>query len=188
MPSHVPSHDFDRRELLKTAAALAAVTAGGAASAHHRSVAAEADADTLHFFPAGFKHEKVQTSGATINVVRGGDGPPLLLIHGAPQSHVSWHIVAPAVREGSHGHHAGPARLRRQQQVARHAGPRELFEARDGARHGRGDEALRLRLASPSSATTAAAASDSVSRSIIRTRSRTSPCSTSCRRTTSTRT
>jgi haloacetate dehalogenase len=41
------------------------------------------------------KHQKVQTSVATINVVRGGDGPPLLLIHGAPQSHVSWHKVAP---------------------------------------------------------------------------------------------
>ena len=88
------STDFDRRELLKRAAALAAVTAGGAASGA-AELAAEADADTLHFFPAGFKHEKVQTSGATINVVRGGDGPPLLLIHGAPQSHVSWHIVAP---------------------------------------------------------------------------------------------
>jgi haloacetate dehalogenase len=88
------STDFDRRELLKRAAALAAVTAGGAASGA-ADLAAQADADTLHFFPPGFKHEKVQTSGATINVVRGGDGPPLLLIHGAPQSHVSWHIVAP---------------------------------------------------------------------------------------------
>src|SRR5436309_14050028 len=82
--------NLDRRELLK----LAAATAGAALTAG-RSVAAQQDADTLHFFPAGFKHEKVQTSGATINVVRGGDGPPLLLIHGAPQSHVSWHIVAP---------------------------------------------------------------------------------------------
>ena len=87
------STDFDRRELLKKAAALAAVTAGAAATS--REAAAQTEADTLHFFPAGFKHEKVQTSGATINVVRGGDGPPLLLIHGAPQSHVSWHIVAP---------------------------------------------------------------------------------------------
>ena len=87
------STDFDRRELLKKAAALAAVTAGAAATPSE--AAAQSEADTLHFFPAGFKHEKVQTSGATINVVRGGDGPPLLLIHGAPQSHVSWHIVAP---------------------------------------------------------------------------------------------
>ena len=87
------STDFDRRELLKKAAALAAVTAGAAATPSE--AAAQSEADTLHFFPAGFKHEKVQTSSATINVVRGGDGPPLLLIHGAPQSHVSWHIVAP---------------------------------------------------------------------------------------------
>jgi haloacetate dehalogenase len=84
--------DLERRELLKTAAALATVAAGTMVGA---TKAAAQEADTLHFFPAGFKHEKVQTSGATINVVRGGDGPPLLLMHGAPQSHVSWHKVAP---------------------------------------------------------------------------------------------
>jgi len=84
------SIDLDRRELLKTAAAVAA-----AALATPKTAAAQDPTDTLRFFPAGFKHEKVQTSGATINVVRGGDGPPLLLIHGAPQSHVSWHKVAP---------------------------------------------------------------------------------------------
>jgi haloacetate dehalogenase len=86
------STDFDRRELLKRAAALAAVTAGAAAS--DTSPLHAEPADTLRFFP-GFTHDTVQTSGATINVVKGGDGPPLLLIHGAPQSHVSWHIVAP---------------------------------------------------------------------------------------------
>jgi len=84
--------DLERRELLKTAAALAAAAAGTMVGT---TEAAAQEADTLHFFPAGFKHEKVQTSGATINVVRGGDGPPLLLMHGAPQSHVSWHKVAP---------------------------------------------------------------------------------------------
>jgi haloacetate dehalogenase len=87
------STDFDRRELLKRAAALATVTAGAAAS-DASQVVAQTEPDTLRFFP-GFKHDKVQTSGATINVVKGGDGPPLLLIHGAPQSHVSWHLVAP---------------------------------------------------------------------------------------------
>src|SRR5882672_7347072 len=84
------SINLDRRELLKLAAATA-----GAALAAGKNAAAQQDADTLHFFPAGFKHERVKTSGADINVVRGGDGPPLLLIHGAPQSHVSWHKVAP---------------------------------------------------------------------------------------------
>jgi haloacetate dehalogenase len=36
----------------------------------------------------------VQTSGAVIHAVIGGSGPPVLLMHGAPQSHVSWHAVA----------------------------------------------------------------------------------------------
>ena len=86
--------DLERRELLKRAAALATVTAGAAITATEHA-AAQQDADTLHFFPAGFKHERVKTSGADINVVYGGEGPPLLLIHGAPQSHVSWTKVAP---------------------------------------------------------------------------------------------
>jgi haloacetate dehalogenase len=51
--------------------------------------------DTTRFFPAGFKAMKVQTSGATINLVTGGEGPPLLLIHGAPFTHVAWRLVAP---------------------------------------------------------------------------------------------
>jgi haloacetate dehalogenase len=46
------------------------------------------------FFP-GFKSFKVQTSGATINGVIGGQGRPLLLLHGAPQTHISWRLVAP---------------------------------------------------------------------------------------------
>jgi haloacetate dehalogenase len=49
---------------------------------------------TGKFFP-GFKTFKVETSGAMINGVIGGQGPPLLLLHGAPQSHISWRLVAP---------------------------------------------------------------------------------------------
>jgi haloacetate dehalogenase len=45
----------------------------------------------------GFKSAQVQTSGATINVVSGGKGPPLLLLHGYPQTHVEWHKIAPAL-------------------------------------------------------------------------------------------
>src|SRR6478672_919857 len=51
--------------------------------------------DTTRFFPPGFKASKVQTSGATINVVTGGEGPPLLLLHGAPFTHIAWRLVAP---------------------------------------------------------------------------------------------
>ncbi len=49
-------------------------------------------------FP-GFSRQQVQTSGATINLVRGGSGPPVLLLHGFPQTHAMWHQVAPVLAE-----------------------------------------------------------------------------------------
>ena len=45
-------------------------------------------------FP-GFVEKRIETSQAEINLVVGGDGPPLLLLHGNPQTHVMWHKVAP---------------------------------------------------------------------------------------------
>jgi haloacetate dehalogenase len=45
-------------------------------------------------FPA-FTARKVRTSGAVINLVVGGEGPPVLLLHGYPQTHAMWHKVAP---------------------------------------------------------------------------------------------
>jgi haloacetate dehalogenase len=49
-------------------------------------------------FP-GFNQSFVKTSGATINTLVGGKGPPLLLLHGHPESHVTWHKVAPRLSE-----------------------------------------------------------------------------------------
>lgn len=49
---------------------------------------------TLKWFP-GFKAKRVTTSGAEINLVYAGSGPPLLLMHGAPQTHVSMRLIAP---------------------------------------------------------------------------------------------
>ena len=37
----------------------------------------------------------MKTSGAQLHAVMGGSGPPLLLIHGAPLTHLSWFRVAP---------------------------------------------------------------------------------------------
>src|SRR5438552_17591120 len=59
------------------------------------TVKPQAQTDTTRFFPAGFKAMKIQTSGATINLVTGGEGPPLLLLHGAPFTHIAWRLVAP---------------------------------------------------------------------------------------------
>ena len=47
-------------------------------------------------FP-GFERRRIRTSGAAINLVIGGDGPPLLLLHGYPQTHAMWHKVAPSL-------------------------------------------------------------------------------------------
>jgi haloacetate dehalogenase len=50
----------------------------------------------MALFP-GFKAMRVRTSGATINLVTGGKGPALLLLHGYPQTHAIWHKIAPAL-------------------------------------------------------------------------------------------
>lgn len=47
----------------------------------------------------GFERKQVATSGASINFVQGGSGPPLLLLHGYPQTHVMWHKVAPRLAQ-----------------------------------------------------------------------------------------
>ena len=44
-----------------------------------------------------FTDFRIKTSGAEIAGVTGGEGPPLLLLHGYPQTHVMWHKVAPAL-------------------------------------------------------------------------------------------
>lgn len=45
-------------------------------------------------FP-GFAEHRIATDGAEIFLRTGGTGPPLLLLHGYPQSHVCWHRIAP---------------------------------------------------------------------------------------------
>src|SRR5229473_469926 len=50
------------------------------------------------FFP-GFEARRIATSGAEINLVTGGSGPPLLLLHGYPQTHVLWRKVAPRLAQ-----------------------------------------------------------------------------------------
>src|SRR6188472_56281 len=43
----------------------------------------------------GFSTRDLDSSGTRIHALIGGSGPPLLLLHGHPQTHVMWHKVAP---------------------------------------------------------------------------------------------
>jgi haloacetate dehalogenase len=43
----------------------------------------------------GFTLTHVETPGGSIRLRHGGDGPPLLLLHGTPQTHAMWNLVAP---------------------------------------------------------------------------------------------
>jgi haloacetate dehalogenase len=50
-------------------------------------------------FFEGFTRTEIKTSGARIVAVHGGNGPPVLLMHGNPFNHVSWHKIAPRLAQ-----------------------------------------------------------------------------------------
>jgi haloacetate dehalogenase len=85
-----------RRNLLQSTA-----LAAGAAAFIGKQVRAQAQEPAepawKTLFPAGFKNERVKTSGAEINVVHGGEGPAVLFMHGAPLSLCSWSTIAAEV-------------------------------------------------------------------------------------------
>jgi haloacetate dehalogenase len=47
----------------------------------------------------GFERTRIEVNGVTINLRRGGNGPPLLLLHGNPLTHVMWHKIAPQLAQ-----------------------------------------------------------------------------------------
>ena len=82
--------------MLERTLALAGLSGAGAVFAPPAAAAPAAQpaaGGAPEFFP-GFTATKVKTSGAEIHVVHGGSGPPVLLLHGAPQTHISWRLVA----------------------------------------------------------------------------------------------
>lgn len=83
---------MNRRTFLQYSTAALAVGHGFTAA---QAVKAQQAHDTTRFFSPGFRAMTVKTSGAAINLVTGGDGPPLLLLHGAPMSHITWRLMAP---------------------------------------------------------------------------------------------
>lgn len=53
-------------------------------------------------FGDDFNNVQIKSGGAKINLVHGGSGSPLLLLHGYPQTHVIWHQVAPRLAHNFH--------------------------------------------------------------------------------------
>lgn len=45
----------------------------------------------------GFTAAKADVNGQTIAYATAGSGPPLLLLHGFPQTHAMWHAIAPSL-------------------------------------------------------------------------------------------
>lgn len=43
----------------------------------------------------GFTEHRIAVGDAELHCLTGGSGPPLLLLHGYPQTHVAWHRLAP---------------------------------------------------------------------------------------------
>jgi haloacetate dehalogenase len=81
---------IDRRRLLGSAGLLL----GGLATrqAFAQAPANGAELDARHF--PGFRTQWIEANGVGIHTLVGGEGPPVLLLHGAPQSHLSWAEVA----------------------------------------------------------------------------------------------
>jgi haloacetate dehalogenase len=49
----------------------------------------------------GLTVRDVPTRHGTVRAATGGDGPPLLLLHGYPETHLMWHAVAPRLAASS---------------------------------------------------------------------------------------
>jgi haloacetate dehalogenase len=50
-------------------------------------------------FLPGFRQQVIPTTGTTINVSIGGSGPPLMMLHGYPQTHIEWRKIAPELAQ-----------------------------------------------------------------------------------------
>jgi haloacetate dehalogenase len=87
-----------RRDLLQKTAAAAGVAALAAQQGRAQTADSGQSSEEpawKRLFPPGFRNERIKTSGAEINTVIGGSGPPVLLFHGAPQSLITWRLIAP---------------------------------------------------------------------------------------------
>lgn len=94
----------------------------------------------------GFADERIATSGATIRVRHGGSGPPLLLLHGNPQTSAMWRHVAPMLSDRftcicpdlrGYGASSKPPAGDRQVNYSKREMARDMVEVMEGLGHRR---------------------------------------------------
>ena len=122
-----------RRDLLVSAGAAALAKKAQAQG----SASVSSEPAWKRLFPAGFRNERIKTTGAEINAVIGGSGPPVLMFHGAPQSLITWRLIAPESRQRLHARDLRPSRLRRSSKspdTTDHANYSKRAMALDGSR------------------------------------------------------
>jgi haloacetate dehalogenase len=111
-----PDSDLSRRKMFQAMAAASAASAAMVSPAFAQGAPATAVISSADYvrdpnrwgtpevaalFP-GFAHVEMKTSGAIIRLRHGGSGPPLLLVHGNPLSHVSWYKIAARLSQNYH--------------------------------------------------------------------------------------
>jgi haloacetate dehalogenase len=109
-----PSEGVSRRQMVQALTAVAA--AGAALPSQAFAQNAPPAATTVDYmrdpnrwgtpevaalFP-GFQHLDMKTSDAVIRLRHGGSGPPLLLMHGNPESHITWYKIAAKLSQRYH--------------------------------------------------------------------------------------
>ena len=119
----------------------------------------------------GFALERIDVGETVLRVRHGGTGPPVLLLHGHPQTHAMWHAVAPLLAERytvvapdlrGYGESTAPAALPDHRQASKRAMALDLIGLMDGlgfpqfgvAGHDRGGRvAYRMALDHPAAVT-----------------------------------
>ena len=103
-----PREGVSRRGFVKALAAGAgagAVNTATPAAAQQNAVMAEATSEDYVRDPARWGNQEVaalRTKGTVMRLRHGGSGPPLLLLHGNPRNHVTWHGLAARLAQSYH--------------------------------------------------------------------------------------
>ena len=78
------------------------IAKGGSAASSHRCSRKFASVNAVEMFFDGFALERFDVGAAVLRVRHGGDGPPVVLLHGHPRTHTTWHRVAPLLVRAGH--------------------------------------------------------------------------------------